>query len=654
MKKILCLMLTLAMLVSCFAFQTAFAADDIKVTINGKNLTMDQPPVLVNDRTLVPVRAIFEALGAKVDWNNDTNTATGVLGETTVEIQIENTTAKVNGKDVTLDVPAKLINDRTLVPVRFISESLGAKVDWDNDTQTVIITTNSSNGNVIYSLDFESVEGESGKTLNKEIGTVAANGNAVMIDKTTAKSGTTSVKVNASNNATLNIGCKFFIPSDLQSEFVDGNTYTLSANIYLVSPGGMWTRFVIKALNGTGTKTGVMGESTEVKSGEWTKISNTFKYEKAAFTEGSVNIRIENVEKNADAGSYYFVDDVTVTRGEVKNEDNTKTEDAKFAVSEVTNGHRPVPTGFTTGKGYDDIVYYGYGSGKTNDELIKNLPEGTVIVDENTIFSSAQKPIGTEYGTFEIVDVQDQPFKRAVRATVTTLPEKPYSFQLDLGSVEGKGSQGDICLLKVYMRTLSGGNYDTHSGQVQFIVEENVAPNRKLLQSNFMNGPTWSVAYFPFEFKDGYTRLTARFGYYIQSVEVGGYEIVNYGKNVTLDDMPTNAGNIPTLNKDASWRKEAWDRIEKIRKGDIKVIVKDENGNAVSNAKVDVNMYEHEFEFCTAVNTNIIKEPRTKALFRKTLTAPFWKAIQNGLCMIKTRSLQKHFSKHFKISELKI
>ena len=147
MKRIICLMLTLALLITSFAFQTVFAEDDIKVLVNGKSLTMDQPPVLVNDRTLVPVRAIFEALGAKVEWNNDTNTATGVLGSTTVEIQIENTVAKVNGKDVTLDVPAKLISDRTLVPVRFISESLGAKVDWNNDTQTVIINTANSTVN---------------------------------------------------------------------------------------------------------------------------------------------------------------------------------------------------------------------------------------------------------------------------------------------------------------------------------------------------------------------------------------------------------------------------------------------------------------------------------------------------------------------------
>ena len=159
MKRILCLALTIALLISSFAFQTAFAEDDIKVLVNGKSLTMDQPPVLVNDRTLVPVRAIFEALGARVDWNNDTNTATGKLNGTTVEIQIENTVAKVNGKDVTLDVPAKLISDRTLVPVRFISESLGAKVDWNNDTQTVIITTE-ENAKVITFDDVASLTAE--------------------------------------------------------------------------------------------------------------------------------------------------------------------------------------------------------------------------------------------------------------------------------------------------------------------------------------------------------------------------------------------------------------------------------------------------------------------------------------------------------------
>ena len=140
MKKILSLLLCVVMVLSCFTF-TAFANDEISIIINGKKLTMDQNPVIVDGRTLVPLRAIFEGLGASVTWDDSTKTAIGNKDGKEIRIQINNTVAFVDGKDVTLDVGAQLINSRTLVPVRFISEALGEKVDWDGNTKTVIITS---------------------------------------------------------------------------------------------------------------------------------------------------------------------------------------------------------------------------------------------------------------------------------------------------------------------------------------------------------------------------------------------------------------------------------------------------------------------------------------------------------------------------------
>jgi hypothetical protein len=112
-----------------------------KITVNGKQLILDVPPVMENNRMLVPVRAIFEALNGKIEWNAKTKTVLGQKGDVVVELQIGNVKAKVNGEVVTLDAPARIINNRTLVPVRFISESLGAKVNWDAKTKTAEITT---------------------------------------------------------------------------------------------------------------------------------------------------------------------------------------------------------------------------------------------------------------------------------------------------------------------------------------------------------------------------------------------------------------------------------------------------------------------------------------------------------------------------------
>lgn len=88
----------------------------IHVLVNNTPVQFDQPPVLIEDRVLVPVRAIFEALGAEVQWNDDTQTATAVKGGTTVQITIDNNAMLVNGEVKLLDVPAQLMNNRTLVP----------------------------------------------------------------------------------------------------------------------------------------------------------------------------------------------------------------------------------------------------------------------------------------------------------------------------------------------------------------------------------------------------------------------------------------------------------------------------------------------------------------------------------------------------------
>ena len=120
--------------------QPAAAANEVKVTLDGKLLSFDVPPQIINDRTLVPLRVIFEALGASVEWNDSTQTVTAARGNTTVSLQIGSNVLTKNGSPITLDVPAQLINDRTMVPARAVAEAFDAKVDWIDATQTVVIT----------------------------------------------------------------------------------------------------------------------------------------------------------------------------------------------------------------------------------------------------------------------------------------------------------------------------------------------------------------------------------------------------------------------------------------------------------------------------------------------------------------------------------
>ncbi|MEW6771114.1 MAG: copper amine oxidase N-terminal domain-containing protein [Bacillota bacterium] len=113
---------------------------DVTLVVGDKVLMADVPPVIEENRLLVPLRALFEALGASVTWDEKTRTVTGQKGSRTVALRIGEKVGYVDGKAVALDVPSKIVNGRTLVPVRFISESLGAKVAWDAATRTATVT----------------------------------------------------------------------------------------------------------------------------------------------------------------------------------------------------------------------------------------------------------------------------------------------------------------------------------------------------------------------------------------------------------------------------------------------------------------------------------------------------------------------------------
>ena len=138
-KKILPLVLALALAFGMFTFPT-FATDPIRVYLDGRALTFDVPPQLINDRTMVPLRTIFEAMGAKVDWDGDTETVTGTKDSTIVILKIGNTSPTINGNVVTIDQPGVIIDGRTLAPLRFVAEAFGGSVDWDGNTQTASIT----------------------------------------------------------------------------------------------------------------------------------------------------------------------------------------------------------------------------------------------------------------------------------------------------------------------------------------------------------------------------------------------------------------------------------------------------------------------------------------------------------------------------------
>ncbi len=111
--------------------------------MKGKHVDYDRydgvKPIIKDNRTLVPVRAISETFGALVQWTQETNTITITKDDITIVMQIDNKKATVNGNVVELEVAPTIIKDRTLVPIRFISEAFKLSVEWDEDSQTIVI-----------------------------------------------------------------------------------------------------------------------------------------------------------------------------------------------------------------------------------------------------------------------------------------------------------------------------------------------------------------------------------------------------------------------------------------------------------------------------------------------------------------------------------
>ncbi len=369
---------------------------------------------MVNDRTLVPIRGIFESLGAEVLWDEPSQTATGSLGGKTVSLAIGSTTANVNGVETTLDVPAQLINDRTMVPVRFIAEGLGANVVWQEASQTVVI--------------------EKHDVIRRDV-----------------------PKSTISNSSSM-----------------------------------------------------------------------------------------------------------------------------------------------------EDLVYFG--SEQDVAQKLAALPQGEVALNNDNLLNTSAATLG-EYATMERVPVSDMPFSEALRIDVKTLPPSPYASQLAM-NIPTPFEEGDVVLLTMYFRTVKGGLAETQAGEIQCIMEQNGGDFAKIIQGGMTAGNEWKVGYFPCVITNEFTgslHVTIRLGYHVQTVEIGGFSLVNYGKDVTIDDMPKDTAYTGS-EKDAQWRKDAIARIEQIRKGDINVVVQDANGNPIPDADVDVSMFEHEFQFGTAVYNSVLED----------------------------------------------
>ncbi|MFZ5815701.1 MAG: stalk domain-containing protein [Bacillota bacterium] len=125
--------------------QATADSQGVRVTLDGVEVPLDVPGEIRDGRTLVPFRAIFEALGASVEWDAPTRTVTAVKGTDSLKLTVDSAVVEWRRSLITVDVPPVIVDGRTLVPLRFVGQALGLHVSWDGAARTVHLETEPEN-----------------------------------------------------------------------------------------------------------------------------------------------------------------------------------------------------------------------------------------------------------------------------------------------------------------------------------------------------------------------------------------------------------------------------------------------------------------------------------------------------------------------------
>ncbi len=206
-------------------------------------------------------------------------------------------------------------------------------------------------------------------------------------------------------------------------------------------------------------------------------------------------------------------------------------------------------------------------------------------------------------GKAEKVSVDGQSFKEALRLTTLESSTNPWDVQVE-ATISQAVTTGDVLLAEFWMRAAQT-NVESGEASSEFGFERLGEPWTKAISYNLSAGPQWRKFSIPFTIVEnldaGKSHVYFRMGYRPQAFEIADFKLTTYGTSVKVADLPQTKLTYVGEETDAPWRKEAQDRIDKIRKGDLTIIVKDSEGNPLPGAKVAVRMKRHDFGFGTAV-----------------------------------------------------
>ncbi|HBE00899.1 MAG: hypothetical protein A2096_01710 [Spirochaetes bacterium GWF1_41_5] len=390
-------------------------------------------------------------------------------------------------------------------------------------------------------------------------------------------------------------------------------TTSLSASVMSIANTSTMSGENKNAYGGSTYKKGI---SYNIPAKTWTECIFNYKFDKGNVNEiyqiGIFTIMLP--EGTSEKGTVIYIDDISMHRCENKTE---KIEAATVSTTGIPNvlsdpaAKRPVPTVFKKSSRIDDLLYFDMPADP--DTVFRKISNGTVILKQEAFLQPSSTEGMPDYGSYQIIEVNGMPFKKAIRFTCTVVPEKAWKFNYRVHLPPGFiYEDNDTVLIRAYVRLLSGGDFDTKTGRLGISLGErsHVVKIGTLGRGTavYTMGEEWITVYLPVKIN----REAGAAGYYVginpgyheQVVEIGGIEFIFYGKKYPVEKLPQSSRGYKGYEVGASWRKEALAKIEHIRKNNITIIVNTADGKPVADADVKIAMYEHEFNFSLAAGAS--------------------------------------------------
>ena len=256
----------------------------------------------------------------------------------------------------------------------------------------------------------------------------------------------------------------------------------------------------------------------------------------------------------------------------------------------------------------------------------QSLPRGRQMIPELSKYSFFGKQ--NELGKMQVVDVQGENFKKALRIETSPGAGEEYGISV-VAPVIGPVKKGDVLLGHFFLRcdeSMTGEGYTT------FTFEVNHPEFEKSAQFKISARKDWKEVFVPFvaarDYPAGSARISFWVGYDRQAIELGGIEVINYESKLKRDDLPETKITYEGREANALWRKDALDRIEQIRKGDLQVYVTDASGAAVPDASVHTVLKRNAFGFGTCVDADLLVSNSPDAVeYKQTILSLFNRAV---------------------------